>query len=128
MVEKAWNAEVERRLTEGVEQHVAAHTRATLRALSQLGCEIVLPVGTRDDYFNIVADARRESGRVCSVHCRTGRVEFQTASYSLARKEGIAQRFKSLASGDKAALTPETAEDLDVVVKLARSIIAGRRG
>jgi len=50
MVEKAWNAEVERRLTEGVEQHVAAHTRATLRALSQLGCEIVLPVGTRDDY------------------------------------------------------------------------------
>lgn len=93
-----------------------------------LGCWIETPPAVRQDYVNVQPPRAYGAGRVCSVTRSTGRIEFQTDSYAIAESIGDASRFSYLAAGAKAALTPETDDDVTAAVSLARAVLASRRG
>ena len=75
--------------------------------------------------MNVRAPAGSErGGRICSVHVRTGRVEFQLNSWDrLVDTAG----FDHLQSGNKAARTPETEEDVSAIVMAFRNEVAKTR-
>ena len=89
------------------------------------GSHVEVPlIESRDDYVNVHAPAGSERGRICSVHVRTGRVEFQLNSWDrLVDTAG----FDHLQSGNKAARTPETDEDVSAIVMAFRNEVAKTR-
>ena len=86
-----------------------------LSAFERAGATIQIPeTTTRGDYVNVLPpSSSRRRGRVCSVHLRSGRVEFQTESWSrLVPKRG----FDRLEAGNKAARTPDTDNDVPAII------------
>lgn len=82
-------------------------------------------IDSRDDYVNVHAPAgSQRRGRICSVHVRTGRVEFQINSWDrLVDQAG----FDHLQSGNKAARTPETDDDVIAITMAFRNEVAKTR-
>jgi hypothetical protein len=82
-------------------------------------------IGSRDDYLNVRAPAgSQRRGRICSVNVRTGRVEFQLNSWD---RLVVRAGFDHLKSGNKAARTPETGNDVEAIVMAFRNEVAKTR-
>ena len=99
-----------------------------LRELVALGCWIERPAAVRQNYVNVQPPRSFGVGRVCSVNRSTGRIEFQTDTYSIAESLGAAELFTFLAAGAKAALTPTDDRDVDAALSVARAVLGARRG
>jgi hypothetical protein len=87
-----------------------------LDRIGNTGAAVVMPsTATRGDYLNVLPPSTsRRRGRICSVHVRSGRVEFQNGSWARLRdKSG----FDRLDAGDKAARTLDTDADVDAVMR-----------
>lgn len=82
----------------------------------------------RQDYVNIQPPRAYGAGRVCSITRSTGWIEFQSDSHDLAKSIDIASRFTFLAAGAKAAITPDTVDDVTAAISLAGAVLASRRG
>lgn len=57
----------------------------------------------------------------------TGRIEFHDESYPVAEQLRLGHHFARPPAGDKAAITPKDAEEVQAILALARAVLAGRR-
>lgn len=101
--------------------------RGIVDGLTALGAWLETPPAIVPDYVNVrVPAAKYGEARLCSIHRKTGRIEFQDGSHPLAEGLGVGDRFDYLAAGDKAAITP-TSGDVQAVLELAGAVLASRR-
>lgn len=100
-----------------------------LDAFMALGCWIENPPAFRQHYINVQLALMEPDASAPPVSDgSTGRIEYQTDSYAIAESIGVASRFSHLAAGAKAALTPETDDDVTAAVSVACAVLASRRG
>lgn len=123
-----WSEGVERRVREKSTPESEPFIRRFIAAAVELGCRPEVPPARRHDYLNIAPPPRHGRGRLCSVHATTGRVEFQTSTFTIATEIGLGRRFDRLAAGEKAALTIRSDADLAAALRLATAVLAARRG
>lgn len=120
-------SEASKRL-DGVDPDNAARIRRCLREVASQGCLTHAPSSVRTDYLNIARPPGSGRARLASLTVRTGRVEFQTNSWDVATRSGLAAYFDQLPAGNKAAISLRTDEDLDAAITVANAILAGRAG
>lgn len=94
----ATSRETAERVLDQVEPGRRRQVASFLEAAVSLGCWIETPHAVRQDYVNIQPPRACGAGRLCSVTRSTGRVEFQTDTYSLAEAIDIADHFTFLIS------------------------------
>jgi hypothetical protein len=98
-----------------------------LDLLDELECQPFVPPAQNLRYLNVRPSAGAGSHRLCSIHVRTGRVEFQTGTHPLAVSSGLT-RLELVPKGDKAAVTPRSDEDLRQIRILALAELTRRCG
>lgn len=98
------------------------HIEAFLEAVIRLRCGIESPPAVRQDYVNIQPPRAYGAGRVCSLTRSIGRIEFQTDSYALAESLGVAAHFSFLAAGAKGAISPNTDDEVEAAIALAKAV------
>jgi hypothetical protein len=100
---------------------------AFLDGVAQLGGWLETPSGARGDYVNVRTAPSDGPYRLCSVNRTSGRIEFQSQTSTLARRNGLDSFFDSLADGDKAAVSPSDHAHVEAAIGLAKLEISRRR-
>jgi hypothetical protein len=97
-----------------------------LEQFEEAGASVVMPeTKTRGDYLNVLPPgSSARTGRTCSVHVRTGRVEFQGGSWD---RLVDARGFDRLNAGSKAARTPNSDTDVGALVEAFRRELEATR-
>jgi hypothetical protein len=101
--------------------------RDFLIAVDTFGCRPEIPPSPRQ-YLNVAPPPGHGRGRLCSVTVRTGRLEFQQDTYSIAEAAEVAELFDLVPAGNKAGITLNTDSDVEAAVRLAKSVLGSRRG
>lgn len=116
------------RLLDSVNVGQRPHVKVFVDAVRALGCWVENPPALRRDYVNVRPPVGHGRARLCSIHLRSGRIEFQEDTYLMAESIGVARHFDHLPAGDLAAMTPASDEDAAAAIALARVVLHASRG